>query len=387
MSLASRLITTVLLALFLAASPTQGENATSVTEGGSLWVTSMAKRGGDGKFVGSTATGLLLRPADVIAFDAADPSNVTTLYSHPAAVWRVVATDDGKTVASVDYRGNLMTQSEGDQEASLHEGAFDRWCQSLAISADQSSVIAGNEAGKVMVWDLAQAKVVHSVELDGHAVTGLAVSADGKTIAACDGGGHVHLLSWPKLESAGKIEVSSETAWCIAYVEGGKRIAVGSGDRNLYLCDAVDAAKAEVVAKGSDWITQIAVSPGGQIAASEVGGRLHFAASDSDEMTAPSGVWSLAWNGDGQLLVGTRKSGIVTAGRSWNWTEAKPVVAEPAPAQPAATEPAAEEPAAEKPAAEKPAAEKPAAEKPAAEKPAAEKPAAEKSKGDGASDE
>ncbi len=48
---------------------------------------------------------------------------------------------------------------------------------------------------------------------------------------------------------------------------------------------------------------QLAVSPSGQIAAAEVGGRLHFPTTGgTDSMYAKSGVWSLCWNGDGTAL-------------------------------------------------------------------------------------
>ncbi|WP_186776193.1 WD40 repeat domain-containing protein [Rubripirellula reticaptiva] len=329
----SVVVVAILAALFWAPeNQAYCEDAVSDVDG--AWVTSMARVGDSDKFVASTASGLLLRPADVVSFEASDPAVLMTLYSHPAAVWRVVATGDGQTVASVDYRGNLMTFNTEGGEAKTFEKAFERWCQALVLMPDQKSVIAGNEGGKVFLWNLADAKVAKSVELDGHAVTGLAVSPDGAMAAACDGGGHVHLLKLPELEAVGKIEFGTEPAWCVAMIDDGKKLVVGSGDRNLYQCEAVADAKSEVIAKGTDWITQIAVSPAGQIAASEVGGRLHFPASDS--MDAPSGVWSLAWNGDGQLLVGTRKSGVVAAGRSWSWSKPKPKPA----AAPETTKPA-----------------------------------------------
>jgi pyruvate/2-oxoglutarate dehydrogenase complex dihydrolipoamide acyltransferase (E2) component len=107
---------------------------------------------------------------------------------------------------------------------------------------------------------------------------------------------------------------------------------------------------------------------------------LHFPSTGgADSMDATSGVWALCWNGDGQLFAGTRKDGIVSAGRSWKWTtpEVKQPEAAEAKAEPAAAEgaPAA---AAEKPA-EEPAtpAEPPAAEAKPAE-PAAADAAAEK---------
>ncbi len=250
----------------------------------------------------------------------------------------------------------------------------------MIISPDDRSVIAGNEAGKVMVWDMSDHRITNSVELDGHAVTGLALSPDGTQLAASDGGGHVHLLKWPTLEALGKIEISGESAWCVAFVDQGSQLLVGSGDRNLYRCDAKPDAKPEVAVKGTDWITHLAVSPSGQVAAAEVGGRLHFPSTGgTDSMYAKSGVWALCWNGEEELFAGTRKNGIVTAGRSWKWAEPKPATPEPqaeapreAPKEEVKEEPASE-PAAAEPAAAEPAAE-PAAAEPAAE-PAAEKPA------------
>ena len=307
------------------------------------WVTSITPIGDSQSFAASTATGLLLRPADVVTFDPANPDALTKLYDHPAAVWCVQSTSDGKKLASVDYRGNLVVFDVDAAKPQLHEAVFERWCQSMSISPDDQHVVAGNEAGKVLSWSLAESKVAKSVELDGHSVTGLAFSPDGKTLAASDGGGHVHLLSWPNLEQQGKIEISEATAWCVAFADGGQNLLVGSSDRHLYRCPAKADTKAESIAQGSDWITELAVSPDGQVAAGEVGGKLHFPAAGSvDSMNAKSGVWALCWNGSGQLLAGTRKHGIVSASRSWKWTPQAPAKKEAATkdekAEPAETE-------------------------------------------------
>ncbi len=295
---------------------------------------------GRDKFVAATANGLLLREATVYSFDSGNPSQLHPLYNHPAAVWCVDSTSDGGKVASVDYRGNLVIYDSVTGETQVHEKAFERWCQSMMIAPSGTSIVAGNEAGKVLIWDLFSGKVIKTAELGGHAVTGLAISPDQSTLAATDGSGQVHLLKWPTLEPAGKIKISDQTAWCVAFVDDGKSLLVGSSDRNLYKCDAVDGATPKSVTKGTDWITQLAVSPSGQVAAGEVGGRLHFPSTGgSDSMEAASGVWSLCWNADSQLYAGTRKDGIVVAGRSWKWTATEPPAAEPPAAEPPTAEP------------------------------------------------
>jgi WD40 repeat protein len=318
------------------------------------WVTSLTQLGESSTCVASTGDGLLLREATVYKLEASNPTQMTPLYSHPAAVWQVVSSGDASKIASVDYRGNLGIYDAGkqppaskgapwqpgpDAKLTVHEKVFERWCQAMVMAPDDKFLIAGNEAGKIFVWDIAAGKVTKTAELDGHAVTGLVISPnDASQLAVSDGAGHIHLFSWPALEAQGKIKVSDETVWCVAYAAPGKLLA-GSSDRNLYQADAKADSKAESVGKGSDWITQIAISPSGRLAVAEVGGKIHFPQTTSgagnetaskyalgnDSMKATSGVWALQWNsasqGDEQVLVGTRKNGILVAGRSWKWTE------------------------------------------------------------------
>jgi WD40 repeat protein len=386
------------------------------------WVTSLSQLGESSSCVASTGDGLLLREATVYKFEAANPSEMTPIYSHPAAVWQVVSSRDASKIASVDYRGNLGIYDTGNQpiaskgapwnagadaKLTIHEKAFERWCQALAITPDDKFLIAGNEAGKLFVWDIAAGKVSKTAELDGHAVTGVAISPESSQVAVSDGAGHVHLFSWPKMEPEGKIKFSDETVWCVAYAAPGTLLA-GSSDRNLYQAEAKADSKAESAGKGSDWITQIAISPAGRVAVAEVGGKVHFPQATSeagnatatkytlgnDSMKATSGVWAVQWNaapqGDEQVLVGTRKNGVLVAGRSWKWTEpAKKKTPEPEATVAEETKPKKEmkkedpketaaEPEPKKPEPKKPAPEKPAPEKPAPEKPAPEKPAPEK---------
>ena len=391
----------------------ENEAPATLADAQTPWITSLARLGESSSCVASTGDGLLLREATVYKFEVANPNEMTPIYSHPAAVWQVVSSRDASKIASVDYRGNLGIYDTGNQpiasegspwqagpnaKLTLHEKAFERWCQALAITPDDKFLIAGNEAGKLFVWDIAAAKVSKTAELDGHAVTGLSISPESSQLAVSDGAGHVHLFSWPQLESQGKIKFSDETVWCVAYAAPGTLLA-GSSDRNLYQAEAKADSKAESAGKGSDWITQIAISPSGRVAVAEVGGKVHFPQATAeagkatatrytlgnDSMKATSGVWAVQWNtatkGDEQVLVGTRKNGVLVAGRSWKWTEtAKKETPAPASTEAEKVKPEkevkTEQPKEndEKPAPEKPAPEKPAPEKPAPEKPATGKP-------------
>ena len=98
----SNLLAALILAATILNPPLYGEDDRSSSQSDSVWVTSIAPRGNAGEFVAATADGLLLREASVVTFSAANPAELTPLYSHPAAVWCVDATSDGNLVASVD---------------------------------------------------------------------------------------------------------------------------------------------------------------------------------------------------------------------------------------------------------------------------------------------
>ncbi|WP_182871066.1 WD40 repeat domain-containing protein [Stieleria mannarensis] len=324
-----RLFAALLVGLVTISARADDSGGGKAVDAESQWITSIAAAG-DGSFVAGTATGLLLRPGTVSRFQPDAPGDLEPLYEHPAAVWSVAATSDGKTIASADYKGNLVIYDVASKTPTTHEAVFERWCQKIVVSPDDQMIVAGNESGKLFAWSIADAKVSKSVELSPASITSLAFSPNKTQLAATDGDGKVHLLKWPELESVGSAAVGEETAWCVAY-ESDTSLIVGSADRNLYRVEAKPEAKPESIAKGTDWITRIAVSDAGQIAASEVSGKIHFASGGSvSTIGAESGVWALCFRGSGQLLVGTRKNGIVTAGQRWAW---KPVAAKPAEAK------------------------------------------------------
>ena len=314
-------------AMTMVAAGVQGEEAIENVAADSTWITSIAKLGDSGACVASTASGLLLQESAVVSFDVDQPTELKTLYTHPAAAWCVTTSRDGEAVFSADYRGNLVVYDRASDQAKTYPEALQRWCQALIVAPDQKSLVAGNESGHVLVWDLADEKVVKTIELDGHAVTSIAFSPDQSRLAVADGGGHVHWLAWPSLESQGKSEISDEPVWCVAFAEGSvasaegsEQLLLGSGDRHLYRMDASPQGQPQSVLQGSDWITELAVAADGTIAAGEVSGKVHLAQlaeSNSQAIAAPSGVWALAWNDAGNLIVGTRKDSLVFVKRQW----------------------------------------------------------------------
>ena len=271
----TRCIAAIFLGLLTITLHADESGGSKVDPDQSVWITSIAPAG-DGSFVAGVVTDLHTRPAAVSRFHQDSPNQLEEIFQMPAAVWTIAVSSDGKTIAGGDYKGNLVVYDVASENASSHENAFEGWCQKIVMSPDDGVIVAGNESGKLFTWNLDDAKVSKTVELCEASITSLAFSPGENQLAATDGDGKVHLLKWPELESIGTISVSDVTAWCVAYKDE-STLVIGSEDRNLYHCQAKPDAKPDSIAKGGDWITRIAVSEDGQIAASEVSGKIHFA--------------------------------------------------------------------------------------------------------------
>jgi WD40 repeat protein len=320
------------LVVILTAATTNADESTTAepSPNTDVWVTSIASAMIESEgapkamhFAG-TASGLLLQVADVVRWEGDDFANRVPIMTHPAAVWCVQVSDDGKHVASTDYRGNLQLFDVATGKVTMHEAAFERWTQAMRFAPNSKAIIAGNEAGKLIVWE--DGKVSKSIDVDKNAITDIAFDGDGDQLALSDGAGTVHLYSWPGLEPAGKIKVSDSPAWCVRYTADSSAVLVGTGDRALYRSEAKDGSKPEMLLQGSDWITRLAISSTGAIAATEVSGKVFVLNSDKvgetkiePSGTAPSGVWAVHWSSPSNLLVGTRKNGIMALTQSWSF--------------------------------------------------------------------
>jgi hypothetical protein len=175
-----------------------------------VWVTSIASGATNADAAkqihyAGTASGLLLRPADVVRWEGGNFEARTAVMSHPVAVWCVQSSDDGSHVASTDYRGNLQIFDTATSMATMHEAAFERWTQTIRFVPGTDSIVAGNEAGKLFFWE--NGKVAKAIDVEKNALTDIAFSPAKDRLAVSDGGGTVHFYSWPALEANGKVKV------------------------------------------------------------------------------------------------------------------------------------------------------------------------------------
>lgn len=298
------------------------------------WATSVAPLGDSGKFVAATADGLLMREAAVVEFDAADLTQATAIYTHPASVWAVAASD--AFICSTDYRGNLGLFDRGNSKATIHEGVFERWTRALAIAPDGKNLLAGNEGGKLLVWSFEKGEIVQSVEVDAQQLYSLAFSPSGDRIAVSDGGGHVHVLSWPELQPVKKLELGEQPVWAAQFSSDGQSIIAGGADRKLWSAPLTEGSapaaegsaptaegSAPVIVETSDWISTIEYdSKRGVLVAGTLAGEIFIVSDDGKSATKigalPSPVWSVIMPSADSILAATRKHAVAALGQTWN---------------------------------------------------------------------
>ena len=199
------------------------------------YVTGLALAGAGATLVSGSYDGHL------IWWNTASRSQVRSVSAHGKWIRNVVATPDGRTIASVAddmicrlwdaETGQLIRALKGHEEKTPHH--FPSMLYACAVSADSRYVATGDKVGLVNVWEIESGKKLASVEAPvmytwdpvqrRHSIGGirsLAFSPDGTRIAAggigtignidhLDGKARIEVFDWQKGERTH--ELASDT--------------------------------------------------------------------------------------------------------------------------------------------------------------------------------
>jgi WD40 repeat protein len=161
----------------------------------------------------------------LIWWDTESRTQVRAVDAHRKWIRGVVATRDGKTIASVSddmvcrlwdaESGKLVRELRGHQEVTPHH--FPSMLYACAISADGTHVATGDKVGHIVIWELASGKSLATLEAPimytwdpvqrRHSIGGirsLAFSPDGKFLAV---GGMGKVGNIDHLEGNTRVEV------------------------------------------------------------------------------------------------------------------------------------------------------------------------------------
>lgn len=158
----------------------------------------------DGAIVASSSFDGLVRLWDVKAGEC-----LATMFAetdtHPPAATRVVYSDNGRFVLSGHHDAQLRLWYAAEppcahaQSYTGHEAS--RFCAACGFHNVRGAVVAGSEDGRLLLWDLQTAKLLHDIKAHDDAV--LAVDAHPNTDLIATGGmtndPHVKIWRWQKL--------------------------------------------------------------------------------------------------------------------------------------------------------------------------------------------
>ncbi len=119
-----------------------------------------------------------------------EKDNVTELEGHDGWVLTLATTSDGDTLLSGGSDGQLIWWSLQDaggpklnkQVVNAHDG----WIRDIALSPDEKVLATGGNDGTVKVWDVAEGKLLQSIDGHKHHIYRVAFHPDGKQLVSGD---------------------------------------------------------------------------------------------------------------------------------------------------------------------------------------------------------
>jgi WD40 repeat protein/DNA-binding SARP family transcriptional activator len=173
---------------------------------------------------------------------------------------------------SVDTRGALLASLLRSPQAIGMLQADSRLLH-LAVSPDGRTLAAGDEAGRILLWDTATRRPLPAppplpkVDGDPDALNALAFSPDGRLLVTA---GSFTIYRWDLAaqKAAGSFDILSITREAglssVAVSHDGRRLAVGAGGKVLWLDPKTWTQVASpLVAYANGWVSRVALSPDG----------------------------------------------------------------------------------------------------------------------------
>jgi WD40 repeat protein/serine/threonine protein kinase len=193
------------------------------------------------------------------------------LERHTDAVWSVVFSPDGQTLASasgsVDGTIRLWNVADGTMREALVGHVDGTSC--LAFSPNGQIFASGSWDTTIRVWNAADGALISTLE--GHAapVLGLAFSPDGQVLASASEDGTVRLWDMSDGSVLDTLD-HTDPVWSVAFSPGGEVLATGSSDGavNLWQIEGGEASFIQFMEGHAAEVQDVAFSLDGQVLAS-----------------------------------------------------------------------------------------------------------------------
>lgn len=239
-------------------------------------------------------------------WEIATGKKIADIRAHAAAVFSLVISPDGQTIASggLDSAVNLWNGVNRKYLATflLHSNSV----LSLAITPDSSTLISGGLDG-IRVWNLKNQRPVYTLAQVGNPSYALAVHKNGYILASGDNEGTVQFWNLKTGKFISEFYPHEEKITGLLFTPDGKQVITTSDEKNIKVWDISTGKLVKELIGHQDNIREIALSPDGQTLASagKDGVRIWHLPTETLLVNIPSlndWVESLAFSPDGTML-------------------------------------------------------------------------------------
>ncbi|CAG4935622.1 unnamed protein product [Colias eurytheme] len=172
------------------------------------------------------------------------------LEGHSLGVISVAVSPDGKTLASSSQDSSLILWdiASGEKLKTMETGTTDVWTldfspdgknvvSGIAYSPDGKYIASGALDGIVKIFDVAQGKLVHTLEGHAKPIRSLCFSPDSQLLLTASDDGHMKLYDVVHANLAGTLSGHASWVLSVAFSPDGKRFVSGSSDRTVRVWD------------------------------------------------------------------------------------------------------------------------------------------------------
>jgi WD40 repeat protein len=239
---------------------------------------------------------------------AVDATSKRTIFSSPGtqAVQAVLWSPDGMRLAALDQAGTVLLWDIAPGKPQLHLKYTSYTSMSIAWSPDGTQIVSGGNDGTAQIWEAATGKTLATYQSDLSSVQTIAWSPDGSHIAC--GGSSNELHVWNATNGAAQFTCggSFNRAWTISWLNGGKQIAAAGDDNNVYLWDATTGTTINTYGKTGP-VQALAWSPHGTylaLADNKLARikKVSTATVTTAYLAGSMPVQALSWSSDGQYV-------------------------------------------------------------------------------------
>jgi WD40 repeat protein len=162
------------------------------------------------------------------------------VYAAPPVLTAVAYSPDGDTLAVSGYREIVLSKADGSGTIARLVGRSQR-IESVAFSPDGKllAAVGGTSCrfGEFQLWDVAEKKLLKSVEIGFDVLYGVSFSPDGKTVAFGGAEKSVYLYTVPDVQQVMKFDNHSDWVFGTTFSKDSKNVISTSRDRAIKLIE------------------------------------------------------------------------------------------------------------------------------------------------------